>query len=854
MIAISHHNSGELERPFMSAISPTEFADQLEKLVRAGIAEEEVNAFVDASLRVASTGDAEAYVQTANKVLTEARRTSELAHALATSVGIFCEYGDIARITRYLERLVDITEEHKTNVEAARAAELVGTQLPGNVHADHVQHVLHQVIRLHLSADAFGDAIQTMLVSASLFTDFRAFQTAYRTLVEAERLAREHHLAKELTEVLMALHSTCMIEGDLAYADRVWEGLSEAFEKRGQPIPTPLILNRATRRFWDDQFESARQTFEEVIARDDLPETMRAGVLSTLSACLRELGDRTSSDQRMTQARVFMEKIPKMDPEHGLELELIAAKNAVTWGDFPEACDCLRRAISRLDDTVDLVEKLHYRRGLRERFIPRIENILVRLPRTGNASDVLAVIAGTRSNRLSDWLHFLAWTRRLKSKLTGSEAGELDKLVLTVANHGAPHLMGFREKYDDPLAENMLPDPWRKVAEYADRMCELHDVDRPFERATAAEAELLIQDRLDEGYAVLVNLLTADKKALLIVGDRYMLCDLPESETAAFAVALYSQRQSPGQSKPLAIAANAYQAALLTSLKDALDEVAAQNCRGLLFVPDRMDLTPINLVLLCHEPTRKRMAAGLFSVSTCLALYPAHDTYVSPKVALGILEEESGLTYDQADLKAFFEGSGTYATILNKPTWDEFSSQMEKSDTLVLAHHGMSIGVFTDPAFADMGGPHQDTVMSVSRLQEVAYRWPHRVAVLGTCHSGGSVNHNFQGKFKSHDLMGFPSLFLLNGKAEVVASSWAIMDRFNLVFTALFAPALRDMRPAAAASHALASLIEMSDDEFTAYLSSAFPEDHRLLQAAKQLNVLRRQPYCYGAYQTYTLL
>lgn len=838
----------------MSAISPTEFADQLDKLVRAGVAEEEVNAFVDASLRVASTGDAEAYVQTANKVLTEARRTSELAHALATSVGVFCEYGDIARITRYLERLVDITQEHKTIAEAARAAELVGTQLPGNVHADHVQHVLYQVIRLHLSADAFGDAIQTMLVSAMLFTDFGAFQTAYRTLVEAERLAHEHHLAKELTEVLMALHSTSMIEGDLEYADRVWEDLSEAFKQLGQPIPTHLILNRATRRFWDDQFDNARQTYEEVVARDDLPETMRAGVLSTLSACLRELGDRTSSDERMTQAREFMEKIPMIDPEQGLELELIAARNAVTWGDFPEACACLRRAISWLDDTVDLVEKLHYRRGLRERFIPRIENILVRLPRTGNALDVLAVVAGTRSNRLSDWLHFLAWTRQLKSKLAGSELSELDKLVFSLANQGAPHLMGFLEKYDDPLAENMLPDPWRNVAEYADRMCERHELDRPFARAAAADAELLIQNRLDEGYAVLVNLLTADKKALLIVGDRYTLCDLPDSETAAFAAALYSQRQNPGQSKRLAIAANAYQTALLSSLKDALDEVAGEECKGLLFLPDRMDLTPINLVLLGHEPTRRRMAAGLFTVSTCLALYPAHDTYVPPKVALGILEEDSGLTYDQADLKGFFEGSGTDATILNKPNWDDFASQMEKTDTLVLAHHGMSVGMFTDPAFADMGGPHQHTVMSVSRLQEVAYRWPHRVAVLGTCHSGGSVNRNFQENFKSHDLMGFPSLFLLNGKAEVVASSWAIMDRFNLMFTALFAPALRNMRPAAAASHALATLIEMSDDELTAHLSSAFPEDHGLLQAAKQLNVLRRQPYCYGAYQTYTLL
>jgi tetratricopeptide (TPR) repeat protein len=652
----------------------------------------------------------------------------------------------------------------------------------------------------------------------------------------------------------MALHATGLIEGDLKYAEEIWEALSAAFEQLGQPIPTHLVLNRATSLFWQGQYDSAKQTFEEVLARDDLSNVMRAGVLPTLSACLREIGDRVSSNRRLAEARELMAAASAVDPEHGLELELIGAKNAVTASDFPEVCACLRRAISWLDDAVDLVEKLHYRRGLRERFIPRIENLLVTLPRNGRSDDVLAVIAATRSNRLSDWLHFLAWTRQLKTSLSAPEIVELDDLIESLANHGAPHLMGFHEKYDDPMATDMLPDPWRSVAEYADRMCAVHGLNRPFARANAAEAELLLKQRLDEGYAVLVNLLTADRKALLLHGDHYTLCDLPDSETAAFAVALYKQRQSPDTSKPLAVAVGAYQSALLRCLESALNELAATDCKGLLFLPDRMDLTPINLVLLSHGPTRKRMAAGRFSVGTCLALYPAEAAYVAPKVALGVLEGDSGLAYDEADLKAFFEGSGTYATTLDKPNWEEFSSQMMRCDALVLAHHGMSVGMFTDPTFADMGGPFQHTVMSVSRLQQAAYLWPHRLAVLGTCHSGGLVNRNFQKSFKSHDLMGFPSVFLLNGMAEVVAASWAIIDRFNLMFTSLFAPALRDMRPAAAVSHALASLIDMSDDDLQARLNATFPADHPILQAVSQLNVLRRQPYCYGAYQTYTLL
>lgn len=53
-----------------------------------------------------------------------------------------------------------------------------------------------------------------------------------------------------------------------------------------------------------------------------------------------------------------------VDPEHPLELELIAAKSAVHHGNLDEAATCLRSAIESLDAAVGLVEKLHYRRGM----------------------------------------------------------------------------------------------------------------------------------------------------------------------------------------------------------------------------------------------------------------------------------------------------------------------------------------------------------------------------------------------------------------------------------------------------------------------------------------------------------
>lgn len=103
--------------------------------------------------------------------------------------------------------------------------------------------------------------------------------------------------------------------------------------------------------------------------------------------------------------------------------------------------------------------------------------------------------------------------------------------------------------------------------------------------------------------------------------------------------------------------------------------------------------------------------------------------------------------------------------------------------------------------------------------------------------------------------MGFPVVFLLNGRSEVLAASWAILDRFNLVFTSLFAPGLRDVHPSQAASTALAKLVELPVEELSALLLRAFPAGTTISpDLLTQMDNLRQQPFCYGAYQTYTLL
>jgi tetratricopeptide (TPR) repeat protein len=840
----------------MIDFNPTTFESHFRAIVADGESDFELDEIDDTFHRtIPHSDDARICSHLAVQILRAADRPWSFADALNTALCASCLSGDVEQARMYLEELIDVTAKHGTKHAARGAAENIRHLLPGRANPDYVLHLLHLVVRLYTHLGMPGKVIETQIIAAHLFADFGAYPAALRTLTDAQELARDQKLTKQYLAAVSALHGIYLQKEDHASADQVWKTVGQNCAEAGIAMPMSMLVNRATTLFQTGDLGAAKCGFEEALAVMEADGSERLGVLINLSACLRELGDRSQSQRRMAEAREVLSTLTTLDPEHPLELELIAAKSAVHHGNLDEAATCLRNAIKSLDAAVGLVEKLHYRRGIRERYVPRIEGVLAGLAPSGKAEDVIPVIAATRANRMSDWLHFLEWTRAISMRLTVPERDELDGLVSRLANHGAPHLYGLRERADDPMSSTSFPDPWRDLAEYADRVCLGHGVSRPFERASSRSAAELIMKRLAEGYAVFVNMFTGGQKVLLLIGGRYMFGDLPGAETKAFSEMLLRHRFEPQQKAALAKAAATYQVAMLASLRPLLGELAGEGCRGVIFVPDKMDLTPIGLIALGHPAIRAKMAAGQFEVRTCLALFPARRYAGAPHTCLGIIEPGSNLSFDRADVESFFKGSGAAGTLLEKPTWEEFSERMASTDSLFLAHHGMSVALFKDPYFADMAGVGDHSSMSLAAIQEVAFRWPHRLVVLGTCHSGGLVNHNFQSAFRTHDLIGFPTVFLVNGECEVVAASWEILDRFNLVFTTLLAPRLDGVTVSQAVSRALALLHEMPSGELTELLFRSLPAGVELSAAAlSQIDVMRRQPLCYGAYQTYTLL
>ncbi|KVK90334.1 hypothetical protein [Burkholderia cepacia] len=843
----------------MITFNPATFETRFRTIVADAESDHELDEIDDALQQATpNSDDARACAYLAAEILSNADRPWSLAYALNTAICASCMAGDTERVRRYLKQLVDLTIEAGTDLAAVSAAENVRRLLPGNAKADHVPNILYEVVRLYRYLEQFEAAIENLITAAYLFADFGAFRSAYQSLADAEDIARDNTLTEEYANVVSAVYAICLLEGDHAHAERLWPTLKKKYVELGKPVPTHLTVNRATLLFQTGDYVPARNAFEEALEDIEPGEKFaenRSLILVNLSACLRELREHELSDARMAEARRLLATVEYIDPEHLLEAELVAAKNAVAKADLVEAALCLNRAVRSLDAGVGLVEKLHYRRGFRERYVSRLEWLLTSLPTTGRAVDVISVVAATRSNRVSDWLYFLEWAGMLATKLSPKENEELDQLVDNLAQHGSPHLFGYLEKYDDPMAAMKMPDPWLDIAEYSDKVSARYGVGRPFQNATSERIVETIVERLGEGYAILVNMASTGNKMLLLIDDRYILCDLPRAETKAFFEALLWHRHEQGQTKALGLAVGAYQIALLSSLAPVLSELAMDSCKGVIFVPEGLDLMPINLVMVGAPRIRARMTAGEFDVRTCIALYPATRHAAAPESCLGIIEGDSGLRYDQADIDRFVNGVGAKETLLENPSWDVFAAAMASTDAMVLSHHGASVGLFLDPYFADMAGPYRSSAMQLARLQGAAFRWPHRLVVLGTCHSGSLVNRNYQTQFGSHDLMGFPIVFLLNGRSEVLAASWAILDRFNLLLTTLFAPSLQKAHPSLAASTALAKLFELPKEELADLVQRAFPVDvPKSPVLLEQIDNLRQQPFCYGTYQTYTLL
>jgi len=171
----------------------------------------------------------------------------------------------------------------------------------------------------------------------------------------------------------------------------------------------------------------------------------------------------------------------------------------------------LQETSKQLDRQLADALRLHYRRGLRERYIVRLEGLLRSLPANGTVVDALLLIVATRSNATGDWMAIMSWAAQLRqeSNFPSALADELGNTRHRIRNLGAPHLYGFREKYDDPWSGGDSGYDWDKLSQLCARIKAL-SLQPPFDQANNERHATLCQTRLTQGHCLMFTTYAGD--------------------------------------------------------------------------------------------------------------------------------------------------------------------------------------------------------------------------------------------------------------------------------------------------------------------------------------------------------
>lgn len=784
------------------------------------------------------------------------------AYAMNTLLVSYLWRGNITKVRETLTELIDHSIKHNTFQAGLSGVHNAQKNMAGLAQPDYLMHLLSEIVRFYEHFDLFDDAISATLSIASLLGDYGAFQPAYHALGDAEKLARDRRDARQLAKVLGVLAGVAILEGDHQFAENVAQKAADLYRALSLEPPDSLSLNQATLAMKDGKHKEALEKFRQYARSDSFDASPnRIAVWTNMSICLRNVGEHDEAEKVVQEARRLASLDQNVDPEQLIELELVAAANAEAVNRPMDLEASLSKAAKYLDEALSTVDKLHYRRALRERYISRMESLLCSLPENGSANQIVEILACTRGNQLTDWLHMLEWAEELSLILTKEENSNLDELIFRLANFGAPFLQGYREKYNDPLARAAMPDPWKEFSENVGELCRKYKFRHPFSAACMSNSAQLLNARLREGIAFIVSILPAGK-AVCLIDNRYNICELPSTNTFEFLRALHGHRQRTTSTKEFSLLLGDYQNALRASFKHILQQLNLEECSGVTFLPDLADLLPINLLIIGDTSLRKRMANGDFEVRTCPALYPKSASQAPLKTLLTISEELSDLKLDSAQCESFSSILGLSGKTLTNASSSDVIETWRNIDAILLAQHGISVGLFVDPGFANMREVgHAKDAIYFDSIQQSAYKSMYRLVMLSACHSGTLISRNAQGQFKSHELAGYPSIFLTNRNCVVTASAWATIDRFDYLLSTQFAITLKTERNFGKAfSMALAKVVDMSATE-ASRLFDHIPDPELRKEMtpdtdtrSQQITNLISQPFCYGAYNLYSLV
>ncbi|PCD69672.1 hypothetical protein CO648_03800 [Rhizobium phaseoli] len=765
--------------------------------------------------------------------------------------------GDVRGAFKALETLAradDTDDTRETVLEIVRVAVEDADSVASSI--DQRPAVFRAAARLLEYYDLREELGDLKLRSALLYSRHGASQAAYRIIADVENQAHENESLPLLARALQTAVAVSCEEGDADFAVRAGrQALAILAELDAEP-PIVLLGNLGTAFMRTGDTENGEMYLRRALDARAANSDTRQVLMVNLAACLRQAGKLGDAQAMIADARAMHDAT--CSPEALLELELVAAKICAECGDTGAVATALAAAARAFDETLRDVLRFHHRRGLRERYLSRFDNLMAALPEEGPAGEALEALVACRGNALGDWLALLDWTRKTIPLVQADEAVALEQALDGLRGEGVPHLFGFLEKYDDVWGpRNPVGLQWDRLSRI---IATLEGRSDPALGQAGQNAMIeAVRGRLAEGHCIMAITHAGEPLLWSFYGDRYRRTSLPAQTRSDWQAALLRFSQGQTGRQDFAAALNGWLDAVFPLLGPVLDDLDAGGVRSIRYLQDFGPSPPVTALAMRHQGLLQRMRQGLFEVRLVAALVlSAEHLQISGGVA-AIVDRHGELLLPRHEAAAFAEAARLPSPIvIDTGATGELPELVGDAQVLLVSTHGKPVSSYADPYFASIGGdaPHP---VSINRLQVHGDRLDLRLVLLNACYSGAGSARNFQQRFRTADAVSFPAWSLLNGRAIACASAWRTSDTAQYLFSRFAGEGLgAGQTPSGAVTSAMARLHLATQDEAIAALSAIADPADRAKATGRLASAPRHgafsHPYLSGAMTIYSLL
>jgi tetratricopeptide (TPR) repeat protein len=726
------------------------------------------------------------------------------------------------------------------------------------------------------------DCVEVLCAAALHFGDAGAFQSAYRAIHDAQQIAAAQKSFSSQVRILETQGMVALAEGDLNCANDEFEKCFKICAHLGHTPSSQLRANAALVKMQRGEYGEARNLYEELLNKPlaDADAVHRREMRINLLVCCRELSDSQAIQTLCQQIEADLEKF---NLESRVEARLVLAKTYFAAGDLTRTATHLSAACFSIQERIDDYQRLHYRRGIRERYVDRVKTLLAEVDTSGNAEHVLPVLLFCNSNAILDWLAVLGWCDAvLESKgIPQEKQTDLKSKKEELIRFGTPFIFGPREKYDDPFelaspkaAQQMGAEvakaadysrPWRDFNDLTATICKEFDYPSPFEEASLAKSVERIRARLAAGSTFLFTYVCTNGCELFFVyGEQYLRQVIPLNSLSKFGEALrVYQRNGSGYRNDFRRRLDELEAAITPIMQSVVATLVNSDSVRLVLMSDMFtEGLPILPAILANEKMRARIKNGQFEFLTCPALWDERgDCRVEAQsVFLSNSEEKLECSdSERALVNSTFPPGSCSAHDLSSFVLDFSKPPLSSAKHLHLATHSVPVNLFSDPNFVSTSPDGQRESVWLESVQREAHNLQFKLVFLDGCNTGTTSNWNYYREFKTNEKVGLSSVFLLNRRCIVVATQWNEIEIASFVYSSLFYRHLKDSRNSVKAfAMALVDLYELDIKGAVVVFQGILSDSLREKRCSALLKSTSPHPfrsaYFIGMFQCHSLL